>query len=106
MIKLFNKKQLFLSFDPFTFTLIIASLCGCNSVVAKIPNLSKEEWQNSDTFNKYGIAYGMDDIEEATKTRHKLEEHIYNMYLENDANIDKFIGSIKEFFNFSDHLGL
>jgi len=99
MIKLFNKKQLFLSFDPFTFTLVIASLCGCDSVVVKIPNLTKEEWQNSDPFHKYGIAYGIDDIEEAIKTRHKLEEHVYNMYLENNANIDNFIGSIKEFFN-------
>jgi hypothetical protein len=100
MISSFNNKCLFLSFDPFTFTSIIASLCGCNSVISKIPNLTKEEWQNSDPFNKYGIAYGMDDIEESIKTRDKLEEHIYSMYLENDANVDKFIESIKEFFNF------
>lgn len=100
MISLFNKKKLFLSHDPFTFTNIIASLCGCHSVITKIPNLSKEDWQNSDPFNKYGIAYGIDDVENAMKTCDKVEEHIYNMYLENDANVENFIISINLFFKF------
>jgi hypothetical protein len=98
MIELFNDKEFFISLDPFTFTSIIAALCGCNSIVVKIPNLSFEDWKNSDPFHKYGIAYGYENIKEAKKTRHLLEEHIYNMYLENETNIDNFILSITNFF--------
>ena len=99
MIELYNSKKTFISYDPFTFTSIIASLCGCDSVVNKIPGLSYEEWKNSDPFNKYGVAYGIENIEEASKTRDKLEEHIYNMFLENESNLMNFIKDIELFFN-------
>jgi hypothetical protein len=101
MISLFNEKELLLTYDPFTFTSVISALCGCKTVIRKIPNLSIEEWKKCDPFIKYGIAYGMDDIEEAMKTQYKLEGHIYNMYLENESNVENFIESIKKFFNFN-----
>jgi hypothetical protein len=99
MINIFNSKKVFISYDPFTFTNIIASLCGCDSVVNKIPGVSYEKWKNSDPFNKYGVAYGVENIEEASKTRDKLEEHIYSMFLENENNLINFIKDIELFFN-------
>ena len=100
MIEVFNSKETFVSVDPFTFTFVIASLCGCNSVVNKIPNLSYDEWKNSDPLlYKYGIAYGIENIEEASKTRHLLEEHIHSMFLENESNLMNFIKDIELFFN-------
>ena len=99
MVEIFNSKKTFITHDPFTFTSIIASLCGCESVVNKIPGVSYEEWKNSDPFNKYGVAYGIENIEEASKTRHLLEEHIYNMFLENESNLMNFIKDIELFFN-------
>ena len=99
MVELYNSNKLFISYDPFTFTNIIASLCGCDSVVNKIPGLSYEEWKNSDPFHKYGLAYGIENIEEASKTRHLLEEHIYTMFLENENNLMNFIKDIELFFN-------
>ena len=99
MVEIFNSKKTFITHDPFTFTSIIASLCGCDSVVNKIPGVSYEEWKNSDPFNKYGVAYGIENIEEASKTRHLLEEHIYNMFLENESNLMNFIKDIELFFN-------
>jgi hypothetical protein len=100
MIEVFNSKETFVSVDPFTFTFVIASLCGCNSVVNKIPNLSYDEWKNSDPLlYKYGIAYGIENIEEASKTRHLLEEHIHSMFLKNESNLMNFIKDIELFFN-------
>ena len=99
MVELFNSKKILITYDPFTFTSIIASLCGCNSVINEIPGVSYEEWKNSDPFNKYGLAYGIKNIEEASKTRHLLEEHIYNMFLENESNLMNFIKDIELFFN-------
>jgi len=99
MVEIFNSKKILITHDPFTFTSIIASLCGCNSVINEIPNLSYEEWKNSDPFNKYGVAYGITNIEEASKTRHLLEEHIYSMFLKNESNLINFIEDIEMFFN-------
>jgi hypothetical protein len=98
-INLFLTKDFFLSFDPFTFMSIIASLSGCVSVVKKIGGLNFEEWVNGDPFNKYGIAYGQEGIEHALKTHHLLLPHITEMHSQNDNNILNFITSIEKRFN-------
>jgi hypothetical protein len=78
---------------------IIASLCGCISVVKKISIVSYEEWMNCDPFIKYGIAYGNEGIEHALNTQHLLLVHITNMYSENENNVLKFINNIENKFN-------
>ena len=95
----FKKKDFFLTFDPFTFMSIIASLCGCTSVVKKIHGLNFNEWVNGDPFNKYGVAYGLEGIEYANKTRHLLLPHIIKMYNENETNVLNFITNIERRFN-------
>lgn len=98
-IDYFLDKDFFLSFDPFTFMSIIASLCGCVSVVKKISIISYEEWMKCDPFLKYGIAYGNEGIEHALNTQHLLLDHITNMHLENEGNILNSIKKIKNHFN-------
>jgi hypothetical protein len=98
-IDYFLKKDFFLSFDPFTFMSIIASLCGCISVVKKIDVVSYEEWMKCDPFIKYGIAYGNEGIEHALNTQHLLLDHITNMYLENNNNVINFIKKLENHFN-------
>ena len=98
-IDYFLEKDFFLSFDPFTFMSIIASLCGCISVVKKISIISYEEWMKCDPFIKYGIAYGNEGIEHALNTQHLLLDHITNMYLENEGNIINSIKKIENYFN-------
>ena len=78
---------------------IIASLCGCTSVVKKIHGLNFNEWVNGDPFNKYGVAYGLEGIEYANKTRHLLLPHIIKMYNENETNVLNFITNIERRFN-------
>jgi hypothetical protein len=78
---------------------IIASLCGCISVVKKISIISYEEWMKCDPFIKYGIAYGNEGIEHALNTQHLLLDHITNMYLENEGNIINSIKKIENYFN-------
>ena len=98
-IHYFKTKDFFLSFDPFTFMSIIASLCGCISVIKKIHGLNFEEWRDGDPFNKYGIAYGQEGIEHALKTHHLLLPHITEMYSQNNNNILNFITNIETRFN-------
>ncbi len=105
LLKIFNEYSYFYSYDPLTFISIIAALCGCVSIVYPIANKSKVEWiketaaypfikeTNQDL---YGIAYGMDDIENAKNTISKVEQQwkdiiefnknkFYNTFL-NDLN--------------------
>ena len=100
-IDYFLNKDFFISFDPFTFISIIASLCGCISVIKKINNISYDVWMNCDPFIKYGIAYGQEGIEHALKTQHLLLDHITNMYSENENNVINLMKNIEKHYNIS-----
>ena len=78
---------------------IIASLCGCISVVKKINGLNFNEWVNGDPFNKYGIAYGQEGIEHALNTQHLLLDHITNMYSQNQDNVLNLMDNLETHFN-------
>lgn len=95
----FKTKSLFVTLDPFTFISIISSLTGCVSVVKKINGLDFDEWCKGDPFNNYGIAYGMDNIDHALKTRHLLLEHINTMYNQNIQNVINMINDIQNKFS-------
>jgi len=97
-VNYFKKKSLFVTLDPFTFISIIAALTGCISVIKKIDGIDFDEWQKGDPFNKFGIAYGMDNIDHALRTRHLLLNHIQNMYLQNNNNVLNMINAIETKF--------
>ena len=97
-VDFFLTKDYFLSFDPFTFMNIIASLCGCISVVKRISVISEEEWLNGDPFLKFGIAYGEQCIDHALKTQHLLLSHITNMYYQNEENVQNLCINIENKF--------
>jgi len=44
LLILFNDAYIFYSYDPLTLLTIIASMCGCISVVYKVEGLTKYEW--------------------------------------------------------------
>jgi hypothetical protein len=77
-INIFNKREIFISYDPLTFLNIIAAMCGCISVVIKIDGLTEIEWLKTtaaypylkaNNLNKiYGIAYGLSEVEWAKNT--------------------------------------
>lgn len=70
---LFNQKEYFISYTPFTFTSVLAAMCGCKSIV--IPKteyggvaFNKQKWLDEIWCAKYGIAVGMDDLPRAIDT--------------------------------------
>jgi hypothetical protein len=83
-IKIFNDHKYFISYDPVTFMVVIASLCGCVSIIKKVNNMSKNEWLNITPFNEYiketgintlyGIAYGIEELEIAKNTLHLAKQ--------------------------------
>jgi hypothetical protein len=84
-IDIFNKKEIFICYDPLTFLSIMAAMCGCISVVIKVDGISSQlEWIQTTAVaqyakeNKidklYGIAYGPDEIGWARDTLYLVEE--------------------------------
>ena len=98
-IDIFKNKTYFISYDPFSFTQIIAALCGCISIVKPIDGIDFSTFINSEPLVKYGIAYGRDTIKHAKDTRHLLIDHISNLYNENETYVINFIRNIENYFN-------
>ena len=108
----FNRHEYFISYDPLTFLNVIASLCGCISIVYPIEGLSKKEWFKTTALSNYliennidylyGIAYGNDEAEinYAKSTIHLLDEQFKNIieYFKNKSVIP-FINDINNWDN-------
>ena len=101
LLEIFNQYETFVSYDPITFINIMASLCGCISIVVPMPNMSKIEWlkttaaytylSNKNIDGYYGIAYGIEDIKWAKSTIHLVEEQWKDIIQYNNTFYKNFI---------------
>lgn len=64
----FNRARLFYSYDLYTMYSVYAAICGCIPIVVPAPGLSKTDWL-PDEKDRYGLAYGEDEIAWALETR-------------------------------------
>ena len=92
----FNQKEMFISYDAMSYHSIQAALCGCLSVVIPDPGVSKSEWQERADIYKYGIAYGLDDIQWAKDTMHLVRDRMKDLEDECDELVDKYIEHCKK----------
>ena len=109
-INFFNKYEYFISYDPLTFLVIIAALCGCIPVVIKVDGMSKDEWIKTTAVTDYlnytgektlyGIAYGYEDIEYAKQTLHLVKDQ-WNRIVNftKDKYVKTFIDDINNWDN-------
>lgn len=73
--KVFKRVKRFVSYDTYTAYSIFAVLCGCESIVVPDDGVSVEDWY-PDEQDRYGIAYGMDDIEWAASTAYRVKDRV------------------------------
>jgi hypothetical protein len=86
LINIFNSCKRFYSYDYETYLSQLAVLCGCESIIVPYKDIKKEDLIEKLPALKYGVAYGLDDLEYANSTKHLLKEHLQN--LENQQYID------------------
>lgn len=91
LIEVFNTKERFISYDSMTFHLQQAALCGCIPIVIPDENVNKEEFVRKAPVNKYGIAYGFEDIEYAKSTLHLVKPYLESMEQESITLIKNYI---------------
>ena len=91
LIDVFNKTERFIAYDSMTFHIQQAALCGCLPIVIPDEGVSKEEFIRRAPINKYGMAYGFDDVEHAKATLHLMESHLKDMENESLELVKNYI---------------
>ena len=91
LAKIFNKSTTFYSYDDKTYLSVLAALCGCDSIVVNTESHSSDKYFDARAdFWKYGIAYGINNLEHARNTKHLLKEELIK-------EKQKCLSSVKEF---------
>jgi hypothetical protein len=96
--EIFNKKEIFYSYDEVTMYSQFAALCGCVSVVIPESFKNREEWVANHPIAKYGVAYGVDDQLHAKTTQGLLRNYFAEQELESLETVKQFIKTSKDFF--------
>jgi hypothetical protein len=98
LAELFNKTKKFYCYDNYTFLYVQAAMCGCVSIVVPDGTKTKEEWLNGSQLNKYGIAYGEDDIPRALETLPLMFKEIEQTKLEMAKQVIRFTEHCQNYF--------
>lgn len=80
--KIFKSVKQFISYDTETAYINFAALCGCESIVIPKEGVSIDEWRPS-IEDRYGIAYGFENIDFANKTKHLIRNQMQKKENEN-----------------------
>lgn len=94
----FNEVEYCISYDTHTMYNVYAVMCGCIPIVVPEEGVSKEQWQPNEE-NRYGIAYGFDDIEYALQTRSMLLQYIEKQERQSNESVRYFVEKCKSYFN-------
>ena len=98
LANLFNRTEKFYCYDNYTFLYTQAAMCGCVSIVIPDPNVDKEQWLNGSRLNKYGVAYGEEDVPRALETLPLMFEEIEKINLEMREQVIKFAEHCNKIF--------
>jgi len=97
MAAVFNRVAMCVSYDTYTMYSMFAAMCGCTSVVVPEEGLSKEQWY-PDPRDRYGMAYGFDDIEHAERTRHLVLPHLKGQEAQANESVARFVEKCASYF--------
>ena len=77
---------------------VYAVICGCIPIVIPQESVSKEQWRPNPV-DRYGIAYGNDDIQWAQETAADLLSRIFEEKIKEKEMVLSFIDKCFGFFN-------
>ena len=97
LAKVFNRVTTCISYDAYTMYSVFAALCGCDSVIVPEAGVTKEQWY-PDPRDRYGMAYGFDDIESARSTRPLLLPHLKAQESLANESVRRFVEKCERYF--------
>jgi hypothetical protein len=90
LAEMFNKHEIFFTYNTQTFISVLAAMCGCISVILPHPNTNKEKLLKFPQ-NKFGISYGFEDIDHSINTLHLVEKNLQLCLVDNRNHTKQFI---------------
>lgn len=96
--QVFNEVEYCISYDTYTMYNVYAAMCGCIPIIIPEEGITKEQWQPNEE-NRYGIAYGFEDVAYAVQTRPLLLKHIEKQEREANMSVMHFVEKCKAYFN-------
>lgn len=96
--EIFNKCEVFYSYDDATMYSQYAAVAGCLSVVLPSGDDKRDSMLSSHTLGKYGIAYGLEDekLEHAAATKDKVIGLLIEREREGQRSVDGFLRITQE----------
>lgn len=95
---IFKSVKTFISYDLQTAYLYFAAIAGADSVVIPEDGVDIDKWI-PDARNRYGIAYGFENLEWARNTRGLLKEYMRDMQDDSLRSVSDFISEVSEYFS-------
>jgi hypothetical protein len=92
IVGLLNQTKYFFCYDPCSFLIIIALLCGCVVVQHPMNGYSESEWRYTIGIGDIpGIAYGYENIGKAQESIHFAPDACMKLINDTETHIDNFI---------------
>lgn len=95
--KIFNECEYFICYDLYTMYSRYAAMCGCIPVVVPQEGLAVDDWY-PEVENRYGIAYGWENVSWAVESREKLFEILEEKKAKELESVDRFVAITKRYF--------
>jgi hypothetical protein len=96
LAEVFNTKEYFLCYSHRSFTAALAALCGCTVIVIPHDDTPRDYWSENFPSFKYGIAYGIDDVQWAIDTKHLVRKNLENIQAQGIENVKSFVNDCYE----------
>lgn len=95
---IFKSVKTFVSYDTHTLFSRLAAIAGCDSVVVPLDGVTKDQWL-PDPADRYGIAYGFDDLDYARRTRQQLIEATMQEEQRTRRSAQEFVEAVNTHFS-------
>jgi hypothetical protein len=96
--RIFKQVKTFISYDSVTTYSHFATLCGCDSVIIPDEGVSEEDWMPNHE-DRYGLAYGFENLPKAQETKHLLLEKFNKFEIASKDSVKKFLIEVNAFFS-------
>lgn len=95
----FNEHEYFLTFDDKSFYSTAAALCGTKSIILTDNDTDPKKYREQNPIQKFGVAYGINDIEWAENTINLVRDNIEKLQIEDEKTINNFLTFWEEKIN-------
>jgi hypothetical protein len=95
---IFNRCEIFYSYDESSMYSCYAAMCGCLSVVIPKNYDSREAWIAQNPHLQFGVAYGENDLDHARFTQGEVVKYFQSIEQSSLESVQRFIVTTREYF--------